>query len=97
MPSLMQCVISDLEPGNDSLSPEELIAQFDLDEMAIAEIQGAWEQVDVGPDRKRPKVDGLNHHFFYSSGPSLYHVQDFIIVRGIEDGESIYFVYEQSM
>lgn len=98
MPSLMECIVSDLEEeqGNITLAPEDLLAQFDLDAMAISTVEGSWEQINVG-DRISPVVEGLNIDDFHQEGPSVYQVDGYTIVRGREESHAIFFVYDHTM
>jgi hypothetical protein len=97
MPSLMECVVGEIEDAaSDVNDPEELLAHFDLDAMAISEVPGAWEPVEVA-DRKEPYVEGLIADDFDDDGPAVKEVEGYIIVRGREEAHSIYFVYERSV
>ena len=95
MASLIQCVLSDVTPAGTSMSEEEVLATYDLDAIAIPNVEGGWEPVDVG-DHADPHHSELHDKDFEDEGPSVYERKGFMIVRGIRDSLPIWFVYEAS-
>lgn len=95
MSSLIQCVLSDVTPAGTSMSEEEVLASYDLDALAIADVEGGWEPVDVG-DPADPQHSDLHRTDFEDEGPSVYERKGFMIVRGIRNSLPVWFVYESS-
>lgn len=98
MPSLVECVVSELESGDSDMpeDPIELMAQFDLDPDAISNVEGSWEPVEVG-DRTAPKIEGVVADIFQTEGPSVYEADGYMIVRGREDVHHVFFAYERTV
>lgn len=95
MASLIQCVLTDVTPAGTSMTEEEVLATYDLDAVAISNVEGGWESVDVG-DPADPHHPDLHDKDFEDEGPSVYERKGFMIVRGIRDSLPIWFVYESS-
>lgn len=101
MPSLPECVLSQLERSSVPNDEEEsgtidLFAHYDLDIDAISTVEGSWEPVDV-VDPTQPHVDGIPDDAFTVEGPSVFKVDDYIVVRGREDVHHAFFVFEPTL
>lgn len=99
MPSLSDCVLDDVrdEVGEIAVSDvTDLFAHYDLDINAISSVEGSWESIPV-QDRTKPIVEGLNADDFTVEGPSVFMVNDYMIVRGRELVHHVFFVYERTV
>lgn len=100
MPSLSECVVKELESAvpEDQVLPDlvDLFAQYDLDIDAISNVEGSWELVDSG-ERTKPHVDGIPDDAFTAEGPSVFKVDNYMVVRGREDVHHVFFVFEPTL
>lgn len=105
MPALIECVMAELDDLLDKNNPDldlpqgpvELAAHFDIDIDAVSAIEGSFERVDVGDNRK-PHIDTVcNEDMFHTDGPSVYMYFDYMVVRGREDAHHVFFAFQPTV
>ena len=96
MPSLIQCVLSDIIYPGSPETAEENLAMYDLDVAAISDVEGGWESVKI-VNHNKPEHPDIPQNVFTRNKPPVYEFENFVIVRGttIID-RPLWFVYEPS-
>lgn len=98
MPSLIDCVISDIVESIEVTDEEILhsMAALDLDIEAISAVEGGWESVG-GYRHDKPHIPNIPPSAYTRKGPSVYKYDGFMLVRGTTSSDCLrWFVYEQS-
>lgn len=84
MASLTEVVIECLRaniPSSDD-TDEELLARFDIDPFALAEIGGGWEYVEhLDPGELATCLNEQDQKLFTMDGPAVYKYRDYVVVR----------------